>query len=229
MTGWLTRQLQRVRRVGSYIASGRTDEVLYSLNNRFRKIDLEAVSVDELGLSDERAHFHSSSGGPDCARILRSLRIPRGSVAVDFGSGKGGAALTLARFRFDEVIGVELSDALIAIARANVERAGIRNVRFVQADASEFADLDRVTHIYMYNPFPCAVMRGVMANIRASLARRDRELTIIYKNPLCHETIVDPPGLFERTFETMLSEQWWYVYRHEPGKRGQAPFPISGH
>jgi SAM-dependent methyltransferase len=223
MTGWLTRQAQRIRRIGSYVASGRTDEVLYSLQNRLRKIDLEHVSVDDLGLPPDRAHFHSSSGGPDCARILRSLRIPRGSVGLDLGSGKGGAALTMARFPFDEVIGVELSDALIAIARANLQRAGLRHVRFVQADASEFTDLDRVTHIYMYNPFPCNVMRAVMGNVRASLSRRARELTIVYKNPLCHETIVEVPGWFEKTDERMLDEQWWYVYRHMP-KKGTGTF-----
>jgi SAM-dependent methyltransferase len=216
MATWLTRQAQRIGRIGSYVASGRTDEILYSLQNRLRKIDLEHVSVDELGLPADRAHFHSSSGGPDCARILRSLRIPRGSVALDLGSGKGGAALTMARFPFAEVIGVELSDALIAIARANVARARLPNVRFVQADASAFTDLDRVTHIYMYNPFPCNVMRAVMENVRDSLSRRTRELTIIYKNPLCHQTIVETAGLFEKTDEKLLDEQWWYVYRHRP-------------
>ena len=215
MTGWRVRQAQRIRRVGSFVIAGRTNEVLYSLQNRLRKIDLDHVSVDDLGLPADRAHFHSSSGGPDCARMLRSLRIPRGCVGLDLGSGKGGAALTMARFPFDEVIGVELSDALIAVARENVARARLRNVRFVQADASEFTDLDRVTHIYMYNPFPCAVMHSVVGNLRASLARADRELTIVYKNPLCHDVIVDAPRLFEKISETLIGEHWWYVYQHQ--------------
>jgi SAM-dependent methyltransferase len=229
MAGWFGRQVERIRMVTSYVASGRTDEIVYSLQNRLRGIDLEHVSVGDLGLPADRAHFHSSSGGPDCARILRTLPIPRGSVALDLGSGKGGAALTMARFPFAEVIGVELSEALVAIARANVERAGVRNVRFVQADASGFTDLDRVTHVYMYNPFPCVVMRAVIANLRASLLRRDRELTMVYKNPECHDAIVEAPRLFEKIQETKAGVHWWFVYRHAV-RSGRAPAePLPPH
>jgi protein-L-isoaspartate O-methyltransferase len=227
MAGWFGRQAKRIRLMGAYVASGRTDEIVYSLKNRLRGIDLEHVSVGDLGLPADRAHFHSSSGGPDCARVLRALRIPPGSVALDLGSGKGGAVLTMARFPFSEVIGVELSKALVAIARANVERARVRNVRFVQADASEFTDLDRVTHLYMYNPFPCVVMRAVMANVRASLSRRDRELTMVYKNPECHDAIVEPPRVFEKVQETKAGVHWWFVYRHtaRPGGAAAEPLP----
>src|SRR3712207_1277809 len=98
MSGWLARQAHRIRAIAEHVAAGKSDELLYSLRNRLRGIDLEHVSVGDLGLAPDRAHFHSSSGGPDCARIVRSLRIPRGSVALDLGSGKGGAAVTLARF-----------------------------------------------------------------------------------------------------------------------------------
>ena len=153
MSEWFGRQAERIRRIAAYVMAGKTDELLYSLNNRWRKIDLEHVSVDVLGLSPDRSHFHSSSGGPDCARILRSLRIPSGSVGLDLGSGKGGAAMTMARFPFTEVIGVELSEALVRMARTNVQRARLRNVRFVQGDAGMFTDLDRVTHIYNVQPF----------------------------------------------------------------------------
>jgi tRNA G37 N-methylase Trm5 len=219
MSEWFGRQAERIRRIAAYVMAGKTDELLYSLNNRWREIDLEHVSVDVLGLPPDRSHFHSSSGGPDCARILRSLRIPSGSVGLDLGSGKGGAAMTMARFPFAEVIGVELSEALVRMARTNVQRARLRNVRFVQGDAGMFTDLDRVTHIYMYNPFPCVVMEAVIANLRSSLARCDREVTLIYKNPLCHDAIVREPRTFDKISETFVGEHWWFVYKHLPLSR----------
>ncbi len=172
------------------LASGRTDVWLYSLRARLRGLDLGRVSVEELGLSPERSVFHDNSGGPGLARVLATVAIPPDSVALDYGSGKGGAVLTLCQFPFREVIGVELSADLVRIAEVNAARAGVRQARFVSADASQFTDLDRVTHVYMYHPFRCTVVAQVMENIRLSLARRPREITLIYKNPVCHDTIV---------------------------------------
>lgn len=217
MPGVFARQLNRLKIVWRHVADGTLDELWYSTVNRWRKIDLEFVSVEDLGLPPDRAHFHSNSGGVECATILRSIEIPRGSVALDYGSGKGGAALTLARFPFDEVIGVELSADLVRIARDNVARARRRNIRFVQCDAETFTDLDRVTHIYLYNPFPCPVLQGVVANVRTSLARRERTVTLIYKNPICADALVAAPALFTKVHERKLGVHWWHVYLHQPG------------
>ena len=79
------------------LASGQSAELVYLVRNRLTGVDLEFVSAERLGLSPEHAHYHSNSGGPDCARVFKSLRIPHGSVVVDLGSGKGGAVMTLRR------------------------------------------------------------------------------------------------------------------------------------
>jgi SAM-dependent methyltransferase len=219
MPGIVARQLNRLRIVGRHVADGSLDELWHLIGNRVRKIDLEYVSVEDLGLPRDRAYFHSSSGGADCAKILRSIEIPPGSVALDYGSGKGGAALTLARFPFNEVIGVELSADLVRIARDNVTRVRRRNVRFVHCDAEAFTDLDSVTHVYMYNPFPCTVVQGVLANLRASLGRRERTVTLIYKNPICHDALVAGPAMFVKVHERKLGEHWWYVYLHQGARQ----------
>jgi hypothetical protein len=173
------------------------------------------VSAEGLGLSPERSHYHSNSGGPDCARVFKSLRIAPGSVAVDLGSGKGGAVMTLRELPFAEVIGVEISPELINIATTNVARLGLRDIRFVQSDAAAFTDFDRVTHIYMYNPFPCSIVVEVMANIAASIAAADREVTLVYRNPVCDEAI-RAAGLFGQIESLKLNEHEWIIYRHVP-------------
>jgi 2-polyprenyl-3-methyl-5-hydroxy-6-metoxy-1,4-benzoquinol methylase len=193
------------------IAGGHSAELRYQLRNKWKGVDFDFVSVEELRLPSDRAHFHSNSGGPTLARVFGTIDIPAGSVALDLGSGKGGDALTLSSAGFAEVIGVELSGELIEVARGNAARLRQRNVRFVQADAAAFREYDRVTHIYMYNPFPCEVMRHVMANIAASLARAPRPLTIVYRNPLCHDVIV-ASGLFDAGDERHPDEQPWRVY-----------------
>jgi predicted RNA methylase len=203
------------------IAGGHLAELRYQLRNKWKGVDFEFVSVEELRLPADRAHFHSNSGGPTLARVFATIDVPAGSVALDLGSGKGGAVLTLSGAGFAEVIGVELSGELIEVARGNAARLRRRNVRFVQADAAAFREYDGVTHIYMYNPFPCEVMRHVVANLAASLARAPRPLTIVYRNPLCHDVIV-ASGLFEATDERHPDEHTWRVYTSHRASRRQA-------
>jgi 16S rRNA G966 N2-methylase RsmD len=200
------------------LVSGRVAELLYLVRNRLNGIDLEFVSAEELGLSPERSHYHSNSGGPDCARVFKSLRIPPGSVVVDLGSGKGGAVMTLRQLPFAEIIGVEISPKLIDIAMDNVARLGLEYIRFVQSDAAAFTDFDRVTHIYMYNPFPCQIVARVMTNIAESIGSAARDLTLIYRNPVCDDAI-RASGVFEKTQTMQVNEHEWSIYRYLPQPR----------
>ena len=176
--------------------------LLYQLGLRLRGIDVGPTPLSTLGLTSDRANPHGNSGGPSLARLMRGLPVPPGSRLVDLGSGKAGAILTLARFGFEEIVGVELSPELIRIGEANMRRAGLERVTFVHADAAGFADLDRFTHVYMYHPFPCAVVERVVANLGASLARHERRLTAIYANPVCHRVLADS-GLFRVELESV--------------------------
>ena len=200
------------------LVSGRVAELLYLVRNRLNGIDLEFVSAEELGLSPERSHYHSNSGGPDCARVFKSLRIPPGSVVVDLGSGKGGAVMTLRQLPFAEIIGVEASPKLIDIAMDNVARLGLDYIRFVQSDAAAFTDFDRVTHIYMYNPFPCHVVSRVMANIAESIGPSARDVTLVYRNPACDDAI-RASGVFEKTQTMQVNGHTWSLYRYLPQPR----------
>ena len=197
------------------LVSGRSAELKYVVRNRLKGLDLEFVSAEGLGLSPETSHYHSNSGGPSCARVFRSLRIPPGSVALDLGSGKGGAVITLRELPFEEIVGVEISPELVSIATDNVTRLRLRNIRFIQSDAAAFTDLDRFTHIYMYNPFPCGVVARVMDNVAASLASADREITLVYRNPLC-DAEVRSSGLFERMRSMTVEEHECVIYRYVP-------------
>ena len=219
--GSLSRQWHRVRLLAGMLADGKAAELFYEMRNRRLGLDLGFVSVQDLGLPPERAHWCSDSGGPEMRRVFDSLAIPRGSVGLDMGSGKGGAAITMARRYFASVTGVELSASLVNIAQRNAQLAGLENLRFVNSDASQFTDLDAITHIYLYNPFPCTVMKEVLANLRASFERCDRELVLIYRNPAC-DTEVSASGLFTRERELKPGEHWWHIYRHRPSAPASA-------
>lgn len=44
----------------------------------------------------------------------------RGFTFIDYGAGKGRVLLIAARYQFDRVVGVELSEPLIRVAAANI-------------------------------------------------------------------------------------------------------------
>ena len=152
----------RVDRLLYYARSGRIDNLWYALWVRWKRLDFTPVSLEELGFSSDRSVHHSASGGVLLADVVKRIDIPPKSRIVDLGCGKGSAMCTLAQFPFEEVAGVELSEGLARIAEANGRKLGFKNFRVHTSDAADFTDFDRFTHVYMYNPFPPAVMAVAM-------------------------------------------------------------------
>jgi SAM-dependent methyltransferase len=163
--------------------------LLFAIGMKLRRVDLDPVNAADLGLAPDRSNSYSNSGGPALRVIMRQIEIAPGEAALDLGCGKGGAMLTLARYPFERVDGIEISPELAGIARANLRRLRISNSQVFCCDAGQFRDLDRYTFLYLYNPFPEAAMRDVACNLAASLQRRARRVRVLYKNPLWHDAL----------------------------------------
>jgi SAM-dependent methyltransferase len=141
----------------------------------------------------------------DLDAMLEGLAWPealiKSSTFVDIGSGKGRVVLLAAMRRFREVIGVELSPVLHAVAERNlarVEAAGAlaSPVRLALVDATELEVPAGPLVIYLYHPFPDAIAERVLARIRASLADAPRPVAILYGHPTLQRCI--DPGVFAR-------------------------------
>ncbi|MEJ2648982.1 MAG: class I SAM-dependent methyltransferase [Sedimentisphaerales bacterium] len=185
--------------------------IYYRLQLLFRQIDLKNVYLDELNLSEECAYEYADSGGDALEKVLDSFGITSRDAIIDFGCGKGGALISLAKYPFSKITGVEISAALIDIARRNLRKLRIDNVNMEQGDASEYLDLDGYNFFYFFNPFPCPVMERVIGNISKSLLRKQRKVTIIYLNPECHGVIIaDSP--FSKQAEFDHPTLRYYIY-----------------
>jgi 16S rRNA G966 N2-methylase RsmD len=199
---------QRVRRILRMLSTGDVSPLIFAVWLRWHR--LEFGFADEVSLEDGNSHQHS--GGPALEKVLRALRVPEGSIALDLGVGTGIAAITLSR-HFHRVLGVELSPKLVAAARRNLSRVSVKNVEIFCVDARAFDHgLDEVTHVYMFNPFPASVMAEVLLTLKKSLLRNPRKLTIIYKHPACHSTILDLGFLHVRDIQIPSSHPF-AVYR----------------
>lgn len=149
-------------------------------------------------------------------RTFKHVRLRQHDVFLDLGSGRGRVVCHVARrYPVQRVIGVEVSTALVQVARANAAAVASRLrapvVDVVLCDAATYQIPDDVTHIYMYNPFTGRTFDQVIANIIDSLDRRMRPMTLIYVNPRLDDVVVRT-GRFSRS--AVLDDAF-----HRPSRR----------
>ena len=128
-------------------------------------------------------------------KALPASDVGPADVFVDFGSGKGRIVFQAARYPFARVVGVEISERLNRIARANIDRNRRRlrcqNIELVTADAAAFDVPDDMTVAYFYYPFAGETFRTVIAKIVASIDRNPRRVTLIYAFPKLGDVILE--------------------------------------
>lgn len=134
---------------------------------------------------------------------LDSLAIDRSRFTfIDLGCGKGKPLMVAASYGFRRLVGVDISPACIAAARDNVARYGpepidASRVELCVEDAETFSFPDEPLVLYLFNPFPRAVLERVIANLEESLRRTPREAAIVYMNPTVAAAVARS-ALFER-------------------------------
>lgn len=145
----------------------------------------EIVGPRRLGINNPECNWYIPISYPSFKSVMKHIKIERGQdVFIDYGAGKGRAVLLASTFPFKRVIGVELVPELAAIARENLRKASKRlrcqQVEIVTADAPEYSLPDDTTIIHFFNPFEGEILSRVAHNIKASLLKSPRQLTIIW-------------------------------------------------
>jgi SAM-dependent methyltransferase len=117
--------------------------------------------------------------------ILDHLALGPSDVFADIGSGKGRVLCCAAQYSVDQVIGVDLSEELCAVARENVRRLRHRRAPITvhQCFADAF-DYSSATVLFLFNPFGASTLASVLDKIRRSAGRAVR---IAYAYPLFEE------------------------------------------
>jgi len=134
-------------------------------------------------------------------------------VLLDIGCGMGRAVVAAATYPYSAIIGIEISEDLLHIARQNVARSTRRrkchDIRLERRDALEYPLPDEVTTIFFYNPFRGETLRRFIENIGQSLIRRHRTITIAFVNP-SHFNVAEYPWI------KVIEE----INRFYPGREG---------
>ncbi len=135
-----------------------------------------AAIAQRIGYSaeDTAAVPEGANLGIGCGAPLAAAALEEGETVLDLGSGAGFDAFLAARAvgSTGKVIGIDMTDEMLAKARANAERAGVCNVEFrkgyIEALPVDDASVDVVLSNCVINLVPdkAAVYREVARVLR---------------------------------------------------------------
>ena len=153
------------------------------------------MDPEAIGAALEHATHYEATPVADIDRLLDAVPLdPARCTFVDLGAGMGRVVLHAARRPYRQIIGVEVSPALLEVAKAN--RAAYRgvqachDVRLVRADAAHFTFPRGDLVVYLYNPFTAPVLVAVLDR----LARQKGNVAIVYHTPIEAATLDDHPA-----------------------------------
>jgi SAM-dependent methyltransferase len=144
---------------------------------------------------------------------------------VDYGCGKGRALLMASEYPFKQIIGVECSPQLVAVARRNLASyrsatQRCRAISVVASDAGVFHPPDTPAVFFFYNPFDAVILEKVLARIRRANAAERPPDYLIYVDPQ-HRSCIEATG----EWEIAADRRNWVLYR--AGAAGGDPATIG--
>ena len=123
------------------------------------------------------------------ARLLQELNLQKTERVLEIGAGSGYMAALLAQHA-DQVVSLEIDPVLAALARDNLERAGIRNASVRVGDGARSAIPD--------GPFDAILLSGSVAEVPSRLLDllRDggRLIAVAGQEPVMRVTTVRKQG-----------------------------------
>ena len=119
----------------------------------------------EANHADRDHHPYEPTPYPVLERLAASGYLTQSSSLIDYGCGKGRAAITLAALTGCTATGVEYNEPLWRDAVHNAESCPVSaRVRMVCADAERF-EVGCADAFYFFNPFSVTLLRGVLGRI----------------------------------------------------------------
>jgi protein-L-isoaspartate(D-aspartate) O-methyltransferase len=117
------------------------------------------------------------------ARMLQELGVGRHEKVLEIGTGSGYMAALLAH-RAREVVTVEVEPELARTARANLQRAAVKNVRVVEGDGARGVPSEA--------PFDAILLSGSVGSVPRELLQQlkigGRLIAIVGDEPVMHVT-----------------------------------------
>jgi SAM-dependent methyltransferase len=145
------------------------------------------LDPDAVGPSIALATHYEPTPLADFDRLVAAASLaPQRTTFVDVGSGMGRVVMLASRLPFKQVVGIEISPALHAIARENLAAFDpslrrCRDIRLVRGDALSWRLPRGDLAVYLFNPFRAEGIEQMLARV---LSTRRSEVTVLYHTPV---------------------------------------------
>jgi SAM-dependent methyltransferase len=200
----------RIRRFDDWFRRRQPIDVQYNIRTS------GAISSEVPYRSADAAADRNFYVGSQPGVIRQSLALvpdPQRTVLLDLGCGKGRVLAVASEIGFREILGVELSPVVAAIAQDNVAKVqrafpGRSPMRVVTGDAVEFTLPDEPLAIFLFHPFGESSMRRLIERIETALTERPHPLTIVYYNPVCGALFDASPALVRAHAITVADDEF---------------------
>ena len=133
------------------------------------------------------------------ARMLQDAAVQKHEKVLEIGSGSGYMTALLAH-RAQRVISLEIDPELAAMARTNLQKAGIHNAEVRNVDGSVGAPAEGPFDVIML----CGSVAEVPQNLLSSLKVGGRLIAIVGLEPMMRATLITRTG--DADFKT--SQPW---------------------
>jgi SAM-dependent methyltransferase len=140
--------------------------------------------------------YYAATPYSSIRKILRQLDLQPSETFVDIGCGKGRIVCCAARQPLARVIGIDISAALCAQARANAERLrGRRAPVTIHNGPAQTFDYSTADALFLFNPFGAETLGQVLAKIRNDIS--GRAVRLVYVVPAHKIVFSNHPWLEE--------------------------------
>lgn len=148
----------------------------------------ELLRIHTTGRDDTHADTYHYPYEPTPYSVLERLAnsgwLRKADHLLDYGCGKGRVSFFLAWQVRCHCFGVEYDPRIIMAAEENRKTAVSGNrVQLTEAAAEKFEVPDEADRMYFFNPFSVEILRKVIARIRESWYRRQREIRLFFYYP----------------------------------------------
>ena len=171
-----------------------------------KKYRINSTGADELdqlekkGIDIEHSTIYMPASYDLLEKVFQQVPIASFKHFIDIGCGKGRAMCVAAHYGVIRMSGIDLSKELCNAALENLaktkEQFPSLDYKLINNDAFYFSIPEDADCIFLFNPFDEVIMSGVVSNIRESLEKYPRKMTIIYLNPL-HKHLFTAEGYTE--------------------------------
>jgi SAM-dependent methyltransferase len=142
------------------------------------------------------ADRYDAMNGPFGEAMLDAAELQPGQRVLDVGCGNGASAIAAARRvgSGGEVVGIDVSGAMLALARRRAHEAGCHNLHFLEADAGTYpfvegsfdAVISRFGTMFFERP------EAAFANLHCALQPNGRLAMVCWRDMLLSEWIAIP-------------------------------------